>query len=197
LAYGRDAQAEEILKEALKKDPQRQEIYLKLLEIHAQHNKPSAFETVASELYAVSGGQGEVWQKAMALGRQLDPTNPLFAEASGAAAFAATAAPVAADAASSIDTDVFSVPPEVKPEPHATTALDFTLDDEISLSPTSGAAESKTPAAILAGAAEQVAKSTRPAPEPARGFSDSTISAAAMAGSAAGAAAGAAVARGE
>ena len=47
LAYGRDAQAEEILKDALKKDPQRQEIYLKLLEIHAQHNKPSAFETVA------------------------------------------------------------------------------------------------------------------------------------------------------
>jgi pilus assembly protein FimV len=43
LAYGRDAQAEEILKDALKKDPQRQEIYLKLLEIHAQHNKPSAF----------------------------------------------------------------------------------------------------------------------------------------------------------
>ena len=80
LAYGRDAQAEEILKDALKKDPQRQEIYLKLLEIHAQHNKPSAFETVASELYAVSQGQGEVWQKAVALGRQLDPNNPMFAE---------------------------------------------------------------------------------------------------------------------
>ncbi|TMG86205.1 MAG: LysM peptidoglycan-binding domain-containing protein, partial [Betaproteobacteria bacterium] len=76
LAYGRDAQAEEILKDALKKDPKRQEIYLKLLEIHAQHNKPSAFETVASELYSVSGGRGETWQKAMALGRQLDPTNP-------------------------------------------------------------------------------------------------------------------------
>ena len=63
LAYGRDAQAEEILKDALKKDPQRQEIYLKLLEIHAQHNKPSAFETVASELYAVTSGQGEVWHE--------------------------------------------------------------------------------------------------------------------------------------
>ena len=80
LAYGRDAQAEEILKDALKKDPQRQEIYLKLLEIHAQHNKPSAFETVASELYAVCNGQGETWHKAVALGRQLDPNNPMFAE---------------------------------------------------------------------------------------------------------------------
>jgi len=74
LAYGRDAQAEEILKDALKKDSQRQEIYLKLLEIHAQHNKPSAFETVASELYSVSGGQGEVWQKAMTLGRRAWPS---------------------------------------------------------------------------------------------------------------------------
>ncbi len=80
LAYGRDAQAEEILKDALKKDPQRQEIYLKLLEIHAQHNKPSAFETVASELYSVCNGQGETWHKAVALGRQLDPNNPMFAE---------------------------------------------------------------------------------------------------------------------
>src|SRR5579862_5792575 len=92
LAYGRDAQAEEILKDALKKDAQRQEIYFKLLEIHAQHNKPSAFETVASELYSVSGGKGEVWHKAMALGRQLDPNNPMFAEAGGAAAFAAAPA---------------------------------------------------------------------------------------------------------
>ena len=86
LAYGRDAQAEEILKDALKKDPQRQEIYLKLLEIHAQHNKPSAFETVAAELYSVSQGKGEAWQKAVTLGRQLDPNNPMFGEGGAAAA---------------------------------------------------------------------------------------------------------------
>ena len=171
LAYGRDAQAEEILKEALKKDPQRQEIYLKLLEIHAQHNKPSAFETVASELYSVSGGQGEVWQKAMALGRQLDPNNPLFAEAGGTAAFAAAvaadtehAAPVAEG-----DSELSIVPPSaVEPAlsipnwPKADKGIDFTLDEDISLSPTSGVApEAKSPAAILAGAEQEVAKSTR------------------------------------
>ena len=165
LAYGRDAQAEEILKDALKKDPQRQEIYLKLLEIHSQHNKPSAFETVASELYSVSGGQGEVWQKAMALGRQLDPSNPLFTEAGGAA-FAAHAAAAAAAAAAAeppaSDTQVFSVPPEHKPEPRMATPLDFSLDDDISLAPSSGE-EPKTPAAILAGAAQEVAKSSRAA----------------------------------
>jgi len=166
LAYGRDAQAEEILKDALKKDPQRQEIYLKLLEIHSQHNKPSAFETVASELYSVSGGQGEVWQKAMALGRQLDPANPLFTEAGGSA-FAATPAAAAAAAAAeppASDTQVFSVPPEHKAEPRVATPLDFSLDDDISLAPSSGE-EPKTPAAILAGAAQEVAKSSRAASE--------------------------------
>jgi pilus assembly protein FimV len=165
LAYGRDAQAEEILKDALKKDSQRQEIYLKLLEIHAQHNKPSAFETVASELYSVSGGQGEVWQKAMALGRQLDPSNPLFAEAGAPAVAAADAVPAPAVPAAS-DTQVFATPPERTPEPSSAPSLDFSLDEDISLSPTSGATEPKTPAAILAGAEQEVAKSSRPFTEP-------------------------------
>ena len=171
LAYGRDAQAEEILKEALKKDPQRQEIYLKLLEIHAQHNKPSAFETVASELYSVSGGQGEVWQKAMALGRQLDPNNPLFAEAGGTAAFAAAAASDTEHAApvAEGESELSIVPPSAQEPamsipnwPKADKGIDFTLDEDISLSPTSGVVpEAKSPAAILAGAEQEVAKSTR------------------------------------
>ena len=167
LAYGRDAQAEEILKEALKKDAQRQEIYLKLLEIHAQHNKPSAFETVATELYSVSGGQGEVWQKAMALGRQLDPGNPLFAEAGSTPAVAvatgtedaiASAKPEPAPAPAQL----LSMPSEPKAEAKPPKELDFSLDDDISLSPSSGPiSEMKTPAAILAGAAHELAKSTR------------------------------------
>jgi pilus assembly protein FimV len=184
LAYGRDAQAEEILKDALKKDSQRQEIYLKLLEIHAQHNKPSAFETVASELYSVSGGQGEVWQKAMALGRQLDPSNPLFAEAGGGAVPAGAEAAPAVEASPPSDTQVFSVPPELKPEPQTASALDFSLDEEISLSPTSGAAEAKTPAAILAGAEEQVAKSSRSAGEAVKSAAAAVAGAAVLAKSA-------------
>jgi pilus assembly protein FimV len=188
LAYGRDAQAEEILKDALKKDSQRQEIYLKLLEIHAQHNKPSAFETVASELYSVSGGQGEVWQKAMALGRQLDPSNPLFAEAAGGAMPAVAGAATAQETGAAADTQVFSVPPELKPEPAPATALDFSLDEEISLSPTSGGVETKTPAAILAGAEEQVAKSSRSAGE--------AVKSAAVAGATAAVAGVAALAKG-
>jgi len=151
LAYGRDAQAEEILKDALKKDPQRQEIYLKLLEIHAQHNKPSAFETVASELYAVSQGQGEVWQKAVALGRQLDPNNPMFSEGG------TPPAPLEPRV-----TDVAHAPMERSPEPvlHAERPLDNMIDEEISISPTSGA-KPKSPADILAGADDALARSTK------------------------------------
>ncbi len=126
LAYGRDAQAEEILKDALKKDPQRQEIYLKLLEIHAQHNKPSAFETVASELYAVTNGQGDVWQKAVTLGRQLDPANPLFADGGAPAPRAAGVAAVAGAAAGAAAAAVAAAPHAGAPRDDD--ALEFHLD---------------------------------------------------------------------
>ena len=79
MAYGRDAQAEEILREALGKDPGRHEIALKLLEIYAARKDAAAFETVASELYAGLGGQGTpVWQRAAEMGRSIDASNPLY-----------------------------------------------------------------------------------------------------------------------
>jgi pilus assembly protein FimV len=146
LAYGRDAQAEEILKDALKKDPQRQEIYLKLLEIHSQHNKPQAFETVASELFAVSHGQGDVWHKAVTLGRQLDPNNPMFQDAA-AVAPPAPAAPIAAAAS--------NVAPARSPL-HAAPAFS---DGDISITQ-DATAQAKSPADILAGAEHALARSS-------------------------------------
>jgi len=80
LAYGRDNQAEEILRDALTKTPDRQEIRLKLLEIYAQQNKSGAFEGTAKEIHAATGGTGEVWAKAAQLGRGIDPANPLYAD---------------------------------------------------------------------------------------------------------------------
>jgi pilus assembly protein FimV len=140
LAYGRDAQAEEILKEALKKDPQRQEIYLKLLEIHAQHNKPSAFETVAAELYAVSQGQGDVWTKAVALGRQLDPNNPMFAEGGGAAHAAPGAAPT------HVEQPRDAAPKKQEPAP----VLDRMIDDDITIQPAAGMPKQRSTDGTLA-----------------------------------------------
>lgn len=78
MAYGRDAQAEEILKEALQKDPSRQAVRLKLLEIYAGRKDLKAFETTAGEIYAVTGGVGPDWARAAEMGRGIDPENPMY-----------------------------------------------------------------------------------------------------------------------
>jgi pilus assembly protein FimV len=84
LAYGRDGQAEEILKEALHTSPRRQEIQLKLLEIYAKRKDAGAFDPIARELQVATGGQGELWAQAARLGYQLDPQNPRYAAGQGA-----------------------------------------------------------------------------------------------------------------
>lgn len=78
MAYGRDAQAEEILLEAMQKDPKRFAIHVKLLEIYSNRKAVKQFETLASELYAQTGGVGAEWEKAAAMGAKLDPANPLY-----------------------------------------------------------------------------------------------------------------------
>ncbi len=78
MAYGRDAQAEEILKDAIAKEPKRYELHLKLLEMYAASKNMSAFETVAGELYTTLGAQDPVWAKVAAIGAQLEPNNPLY-----------------------------------------------------------------------------------------------------------------------
>ncbi|WP_257572541.1 FimV/HubP family polar landmark protein [Janthinobacterium sp. UMAB-56] len=80
IAYGRDGQAEDILKEALRIHPERHAARLKLLEIYSARNDARAFEDQASELYSLTRGQGEEWPQAAALGLALDPTNPLYGD---------------------------------------------------------------------------------------------------------------------
>jgi len=100
MAYGRDAQAEEILKEAISKNPDRHEIRVKLLEIYAARRNPVAFEAVAGELYAALGSKSSpLWDKACEMGRSIDPTNPLYGGVQSSASPAAAVATVAATAA--------------------------------------------------------------------------------------------------
>ncbi len=101
MAYGRDAQAEEILLEAKQKDPQRLAIHLKLLEIYANRKDLKQFEQLATDLYSETGGVGADWEKAAAMGLRLDPDNPLFGakgNSSGAAVAVGAAAGVASAA---------------------------------------------------------------------------------------------------
>ena len=97
MAYGRDAQAEEILKEAIGKNPDRHEIRVKLLEIYAARRNAAAFAAAAGELYAALGSKSSpLWDKACEMGRSIDPTNPLYGSAASGASPAATVAATAA-----------------------------------------------------------------------------------------------------
>jgi pilus assembly protein FimV len=93
LAYGRDETAEEILKEAVVKNPAREELKLKLLEIYANRSDTRAFETLAEEMYASMGGRpSKNWPRVEELGRKLNPNNPMF-KGGGAPGVAKTPAP--------------------------------------------------------------------------------------------------------
>lgn len=81
IAYGRDAQAEEILLEAQQKDPTRVAIPAKLLEIYAKRQDNASYEAVARVLQSLTGGVGPDWDKAVQQGAALDPANPLYAAA--------------------------------------------------------------------------------------------------------------------
>jgi pilus assembly protein FimV len=78
IAYGREEQAEEILKEALRLQPDRAGVRVKLLEIYSRRGDKGGFTALAQELHDRTGGVGEEWDRAAKLGRSLDPTSSLF-----------------------------------------------------------------------------------------------------------------------
>ncbi len=78
IAYGREEQAEDLLKEALRLQPDRPAVRMKLLEIYARRADKASFNAVAQDIHERSAG-GEDWERAAKLGRALDPDNPLYA----------------------------------------------------------------------------------------------------------------------
>ena len=126
LAYGRDEQAEEILKDAIVKDPVRQELKGKLLEIYFQRNDAGAFETLAEELYAqLEGKGGKVWDKVEEMGRKLSPSNPMFRGGRPAVAAAPVAATTLMASAAPHDTGATTMLVSGS-APSASAGLDFT-----------------------------------------------------------------------
>jgi len=87
LAYGRYQQAEELIRQAIKDQPNRDECKLKLLEIFYANESKTAFEAYANELVeAGKRSEVEFWEKAAEMGREICPDSPLFS--SGEALFA-------------------------------------------------------------------------------------------------------------
>ena len=79
LAYGRYQQAEELIRQAIKDQPNRDECKLKLLEIFYANENKTAFEAYANEL-AEAGKRNEAdfWEQAAEMGREICPDSALF-----------------------------------------------------------------------------------------------------------------------
>ncbi|MDO5653638.1 MAG: FimV/HubP family polar landmark protein [Brachymonas sp.] len=86
LAYGRDIQAEEILKDALLKQPNRIPVHAKLLEIYARRRDVKAYAQGAATLKQLTNGVGPEWDLVRAKGAEIDPGNPMFGGVPAAAA---------------------------------------------------------------------------------------------------------------
>ncbi|BEU69003.1 hypothetical protein MAFF301069_35580 (plasmid) [Ralstonia pseudosolanacearum] len=118
IAYGRDVQAEEILRETLEQHPERQAIRLKLMEIFANRQDAQGFQGIAEDMLARVGAASAEWAEAAALGRTFDPDNPLYLTVQGdgpnadAAAMPVAPAPPAeaADAAAAEPAEVPEAP---------------------------------------------------------------------------------------
>ncbi|WP_290664447.1 FimV/HubP family polar landmark protein [Aquabacterium sp.] len=139
LAYGRDLQAEEILKEALRSTPERLAIRTKLLEVYAKRRDTKGYEQLASQLFNLTGGHGEDWAKAQEMGLGIDPENPLYQPGGQPSSSAplSVESPLDSLGASTIPHSVMPTPmhldsPETAPMEPAGELVDLDLDLDIS-----------------------------------------------------------------
>lgn len=185
MAYGRDAQAEEILLDALKSDPGRTAIHTKLLEIYAQRKSLKQFENIATDLYTQTAGVGADWARAADLGLKLDPDNPLYRSTGKTTTAEPAPAPAMLDELSFVDagpaqTDVSEEPSfDMSPEAPAAELPDVLEFTTASKAPAAQAFATASPSQMqttwtmpgeigqitrtLEGGAEQPAVSAEPA----------------------------------
>jgi pilus assembly protein FimV len=138
MAYGLYDQAAELVQVAARREPQRRDLKLKLIEIFFVWGNRERFLEVARDMHATraQAGPGE-WDKIVIMGRQLAPDEPLFA---------GTGAPMSSD----LDLELFSgaaatdfdlpggegPPPDLdltvrSPEVRGDDSLDFLLDEPV------------------------------------------------------------------
>ena len=132
LAYGRDLQAEEILKEALRHHPSRVAIHQKLLEIYAKRRDVKNFSIIAKEAYKVTGGSGLEWEQICELGRGIDPNNSMY-QPGGEPPASAPAPLEPAPSSYSATQPVRQAAPVAAAVPAAASGVDLDLDLDFSL----------------------------------------------------------------
>ncbi len=169
LAYGRDAEAENVLLDALHTQPERTAVHLKLLEVYALRKDRAHFESTAKNVFKLTQGQGPDWETARNMGFRLDPDNALYLN--GVVEEAAEPQTPAVDEEQSVDLDLSfgeaptaadeaapetdmslgfeapEPPPAVEPTPPATPAEDdHALDFDFDLSTPDTPAPTEPPA---------------------------------------------------
>ncbi len=79
LAYDRDEQAIQVLKEAFADNPERGELAEKLLEIYHKQDDRRSFDAVATELHKRRDTTHNFsWEKIVGMGREVSPDNTLY-----------------------------------------------------------------------------------------------------------------------
>lgn len=131
LAYGRDLQAEEILKEAVRTNPGRLAIHTKLLEIFAKRRDARSFESTATQAYKLTGAVSPEWTRICEMGLSIDPANPLYQP--GGAPLALPGAGSTAGAASDFGSSTIAESAQAELEPVLGGGLDLDLDLDFSL----------------------------------------------------------------
>ena len=136
LAYGRDLQAEEILKEALETNPMRVAVHAKLLEIYAKRHDAKAFGVIATKAFKLTRGEGTEWRYIMEMGRELDPSNNMYLPGRKHPAKSSDnqGSPYTAELPSSSDFGSSTLPQAIKPQlEESASAVDFNLDLDFSM----------------------------------------------------------------
>lgn len=124
IAYGRTNQAAAVLEEAIKHEPQRSDLRLKLMEVYAEQDNTSGFVAQERQLVATGKNHAEV--------EELKSRYPSMAAAAAAVAGVAAAAALAAEMDAKYVQDLLHEEPEVaaQPAPAPETVTEVPLDDE-------------------------------------------------------------------
>lgn len=174
LAYGRDLQAEEILKEALRHNPGRVAVHVKLAEIYAKRQDRAALAATAADVRQWTQGAGPEWAHVVELGLALDPDNGLYQQDAPSPADAGTQPQTAVETATPADTSAASAAPALPPGLDLDLDLDLDLPDSPLAQPPAApggfAVAAAAAGAILPGeqplGTEPEAAPPPPAPEP-------------------------------
>lgn len=152
LAYGRDVQAEEILREAVRTNPGRLAIHTKLLEIFAKRRDAKNFESSATQAYQLTGSNSPDWTRICEMGLAFDPSNPLYqpggAPNNAPASAAGAPSESAAFGTSTIPQSAHAEMPDSSDGVDLDLDLDFSLDDAPASAISEVTSDSFTPTAV-------------------------------------------------